>query len=753
MGKCKFNEDWLKRTDKSGHVVAEWGRKETENEMFCMLCMKIFNISWGFEALEQHVLSKKHKENCKIKLNASQLQLSSVVRQQPIQVTSSSEVGGNNNTHAGFSASAASGKVATQLKKLEVFCVKDKATKAELIWCLKVIASNFAVQPACEHIKEVFEAMFPNAVPNDFSLSRTKARYLICDALAPFFKSEMLKDLDESYYVLCFDETCNTASKKELQVLIRFWSQAKNMVVSTHLQTFFIGKACGEIIASKLNEAMDNANLSRKKLLMLGSDGPNVNKTVQRIINDEVIASGRKKIIDIGTCNIHTVHNAFLKGLSELGENVSDFIFQLHHFFDGWPARWQEYEAIQDKLKVPNHRFLKHVSSRWLTLGPAAERALEQWPAIIEYFTKYLPKSKSVPTCMSYKNIVSFIKRTPAEVELSFTAHSAQTFSPFTALFQRDEPLVHILHQQLSRLIRTLICRICTVKAPTSNDAFATKYYLPLEKIFLETSEQDLIKKLDKTDQIIFLNKVRKHYEAACRHLMAKTSVSNNLLKHLSVLNPKAKKSDDQRSIVKVAQAMPFDFSETELINEYILYNSEKPIIKKDDPHVRVDLYWAKIFENECHSGQKRYPTLEKVVKAALILSHGNAQVERGFSQSGNIMTDERSSTSERTLNSIITVKNCIHYMHENKIENVVITKDLMSLARTAHIRYKQYCEEQKLIKEKEKRIQEEEERLAEEKKNLKRKLEQENISIVTGENNIKKIREEEKFKRETVNR
>lgn len=93
--------------------------------------------------------------------------------------------------------------------------------------------------------------------------------------------------------------------------------------------------------------------------------------------------------------------------------------------------------------------------SRWLTLGPAAERTIEQWPAIVEYFTKHLPKSKSPPTSVNYKNIVSFVKRTTAEFELTFTSHSAQTFTSFTALFQRDEPLVHVLHEELSRLIKT----------------------------------------------------------------------------------------------------------------------------------------------------------------------------------------------------------------------------------------------------------------------------------------------------------
>lgn len=49
----------------------------------------------------------------------------------------------------------------------------------------------------------------------------------------------------------------------------------------------------------------------------------------------------------------------------------------MHHFLNGWPARTEDMEKIQSDLGLPTNRFLKHVSSRWLTLEPAAERLLE----------------------------------------------------------------------------------------------------------------------------------------------------------------------------------------------------------------------------------------------------------------------------------------------------------------------------------------------------------------------------------------
>jgi hypothetical protein len=45
----------------------------------------------------------------------------------------------------------------------------------------------------------------------------------------------------------------------------------------------------------------------------------------------------------------------------------------------------------------------------------------------------------------------------------------------------------------------------------------------------------------------------------------------------------------------------------------------------------RVDCYWNKIFNLTNEVGEKIYPELPIVIKVALSLSHGNADIERRF--------------------------------------------------------------------------------------------------------------------------
>lgn len=142
--------------------------------------------------------------------------------------------------------------------------------------------------------------------------------------------------MGSAFQSISVDETLNSAGAIELQVVVTYWSNTRGRVATHHLETFFIGEATGEALASKIMQAINNANLSINKLLMLGMDGPNVNKKVHRIISEKVMQERGKSLLDIGSRNIHILHNAFLKGVERLGEGAADLLTKIYFFFDGW---------------------------------------------------------------------------------------------------------------------------------------------------------------------------------------------------------------------------------------------------------------------------------------------------------------------------------------------------------------------------------------------------------------------------------
>lgn len=135
-------------------------------------------------------------------------------------------------------------------------------------------------------------------------------------------------------------------------------------------------------------------------------------KKVFRLMNDASFKKETgKNLLNIDSCNTHTVHNDFKKGLDVFGDDVSDLAIQLFHFFDGKPLRLEEFKKIQIKLNVTQHKFMKHVPVRWLTLNESSSRMIEQWDVIQEYFLRWLPKNRPKGTdSLRYKNIVRYLK-------------------------------------------------------------------------------------------------------------------------------------------------------------------------------------------------------------------------------------------------------------------------------------------------------------------------------------------------------
>lgn len=69
------------------------------------------------------------------------------------------------------------------------------------------------------------------------------------------------KDITNYYYSIIYDETTNSSGNKELQILIQYCSSSKNMVLSQHLVTHFIGKETAEILFENIIQALDQTNL------------------------------------------------------------------------------------------------------------------------------------------------------------------------------------------------------------------------------------------------------------------------------------------------------------------------------------------------------------------------------------------------------------------------------------------------------------------------------------------------------------
>lgn len=161
------------------------------------------------------------------------------------------------------------------------------------------------------------------------------------------------------------------------------------------------------------------------------------------------------------------------------------------------------------------------------------------------------------------------------------------------------------------------------------------------------------------------------------------------LLRDLQVLNYSSR--DDLLSgeqIVRVARAIPNLLNDSDidaLESEWLLYSIEvidRSWFIKDEyvdvngnNHVkydRIDNYWNKVLSILTDKGVSKYPTMAKLIRNTLIISHGNADVERGFSINSNIITENRSSLSESSVNGLRLVHDGVKFFGNGSVDKVM---------------------------------------------------------------------------------
>lgn len=645
----------------------------------------------------------------------------------------------------------------------------DQVTVAEAAWCMKVAASNYSYN-SCEDLPDLFRFMFPCPYTQDFSLGRSKVSYVMSDGLGPYFQQLLCQTVrkEGNPFTLQFDETVTMQNQKQLDLLIRFWSEKKGEVVTRFLKALMFGHAKGQDVADSINATMEEVGLNKEQFLSMGSDGPNVNKTIWKYLNDHLKSLGFPGLVEFMPCNVHAVHNGFKYGLSEYGQLAEQLAIDLFYWFKAHPARKEDYFKTQTDLGFDEQLFLRHVNCRWLTLIPALTRIVDNWEPIRSYFLKELPKAareektgKVLDQNESYRRICKAIQGKDILMQMQFLISVKPVFDGILATFQRQEPLIHVLHDECLQLARKLMLRFMKSEVAELNskklvqvDIQSTDLQLPNSRMEIGEQTRTTLSTLEPNQQKIPLQGMRAFLQSTTKYLVTRLPIGDTFVRDLTVLHPKMQEVEcGERCIRRIAQKLPQVIKDDQIpsvVDEWKLYQHQEipeDWYKTDETgSTRIDHYWAKVFQKKTLSGTEMFPYLKKLIKAVLTLSHGNADVERSLSVNKQAIGTNRTLLTPESLNGIRQVKDAVA-AEDGKIHAMDFNKEFISCIRRAHEKYRQRLEERRKQEEAEKNAKarketEAQKQLAEEKafQEKKRKLKR-------TEKDLQKEHEEHQFK------
>ena len=324
----------------------EWGfiGKHDQFTGYCKVCLCCISISHGGRSdLVTHIKSSKHK------INASSSQSGSS------QPSITSFVSGSN---------------------------RNDTITAEVLMVNFLIEHNLPMSVS-DHLSDLLKNMFPDSkIAKDFACKRTKSTS-ISNELGGNAQSIIAEKLKKSFYTISTDGSADWGADEQLYpIVVRYFDLDIGRVITALLQ-ICSNKECqstGENIFNLMDDCLQSYDVPWKNAICFSPDNAAVMIGVKKGVA-AYIRQKQPKIFVLG-CVCHLLNIASEKASSKLGFPLDQLIIDIYYFLEKSSKRHKDLKKMQVDCGLADHKFLKHVCTRWLSLEKCIGRLIEQWPAL-----------------------------------------------------------------------------------------------------------------------------------------------------------------------------------------------------------------------------------------------------------------------------------------------------------------------------------------------------------------------------------
>ena len=550
-----------------------------------------------------------------------------------------------------------------------------------------------------DHLSPMIGEIFDGQVAKGYSCARTKSTAILNHAVAPALKSELVSAMRSSPFSILIDGSNDTGLEKMNPLTIKIFDIGRGRVESRFLDmctctTTGTTSATAESIFTKMDQVLSSCTVPWTNCVGFGVDNASVNIGKHNSIRTRVLRSNPSTYF-LG-CPCHLAHNTASTAADCLsrttGFDVEEMAVDLYYWFDKSTKRKSTLEDYCVFCDVTYIAVIRHVSTRWLSLATAVERALKLYEGLRSYF---LSEHESQAR---FRRLSQLFGSPITEVYLLFYQSVLPLFTHFNLLLQREDPCIHILHSQCMELLRKLLVkfvRVAVIKATTHQteiDYNNKDNQLPDSTLFIGFTTRQKLQKLEREGDISplevkkFIDGVRKYYEAATKYVLDKFPLNDDTLKHARFVEFDRRAHADLNftdveyfanrysAILKFTpkelDALFDEFADYQLLESADIsgdiwkaarahYQVEEGDEERKEAFPRIDVIWAFLTKMKSADGcRQRFANLARIAQLVLVLPHSNAGEERIFSLVRLNKTSYRSSLSlDGTLSSILTIK------------------------------------------------------------------------------------------------
>lgn len=598
-------------------------------------------------------------------------------------------------------------------KQTTIKCLSKESKTSTILLALQSVTSHISHR-AMEEMVQLLPRIAPDSdIVQNIQLGRTKLGYIITYGLSVYYKNQLLRSLlpplgAHPKFVSYFDEAMNRITKsKQMDLHVTYFDEKKQLVVRSYIGAHFMGRAKQEDTYRAIKEVHGDLDIVNN-LIQVSMDGPNVNWATLRLIADGRVEANSEThtLLNMGSCGLHVLHGAFGTGQKASGWNIDKLCKFSYSIFKKAPARREDYLRVNELLESHLHKEVaylfpqKFAGHRWLENGKALRRQLET-NGYLKRFMKFCVDEKKMPKSDDRFTIVnSMVNEKFISPKLYFSLTVAGELEPFLAFFQAERPLSVFLFEELKSMLDIILERLVRADVLKEKSTAAEKMKIdlkeesnltPVAKMNLGHSAEAILKKSTTLDA----PEVRKLRQAAREFLVAlvekikeRSPLKYKLTKYISSLSPTQIANSRSNCLHALFNKLCAHFVECKLIPGELADKAErsyKEFIKSNTVKERMANFDMRVDRlDEFYVPQlKSHPELLLVVKLVLILAHGNARVESGFSINDDLLIENMKEES--------MVANRLVYegvMKEGGVAAVQIGKEMMEEVDKAHKRY-----------------------------------------------------------------
>lgn len=241
--------------------------------------------------------------------------------------------------------------------------------------------------------------------------------------------------LKQTKFSLLIDESNSIMCTKYLHILVRFFYENSRKVLTTFYRALPVNKGDADSMIGAIHTALSDDEIPWSNVLQIMSDSPNVMRGRFTGVLSKIKSQYAPHLLDVGGCSLHHVHNAVSYAIDALDEDVEEFTVNIFGFFKHRAGLWEEFQGIQKILEIEEHRILRFVSTRWLSILPVISRLLEQWDALVKFFLDTLPtKHPNVLKQDRTKRIVLYLQDISMHTKMFFLQATLPHFQKLVVL-------------------------------------------------------------------------------------------------------------------------------------------------------------------------------------------------------------------------------------------------------------------------------------------------------------------------------